>query len=91
MEGIKFRRQHPLQKYVADFYAHELKLVIELDGKYHEEKSQSFYDKDRDQNIGNKAVLTLRFTNEEILNSLEEVLNRLRNKILILKSQKKLK
>jgi len=36
--NYKFRRQHPLNKYIADFYCHELNLVIELDGNYHKEK-----------------------------------------------------
>jgi len=37
--GVKFRRQHPIGVYIVDFYAHKLKLIIELDGKYHQNKN----------------------------------------------------
>ena len=47
IEGVRFRRQHPINKYVVDNFANELKLSIEIDGGYHNEKSQKFYDKDR--------------------------------------------
>lgn len=39
-EGYKFRRQHPLHLYIVDFYCHELGLVIEIDGEYHETTEQ---------------------------------------------------
>ena len=38
LEGLKFRRQHPIDKFIADFYCHEKKLVVELDGAVHDEK-----------------------------------------------------
>lgn len=44
---LKFRRQHPIGRYIADFYCHEIKLVIELDGKIHE--NQKEYDEIRDE------------------------------------------
>jgi len=39
LDGFKFRRQHPLGKYILDFYCHTKKLAIEIDGGYHQEKS----------------------------------------------------
>jgi cyclase len=42
--GFKFRRQHPVYKYIADFYCHKLKLIIEIDGDYHNETYQKEYD-----------------------------------------------
>ena len=44
LDGYKFRRQHPLAIYIADFYCHELKLVIEVDGGYHQTKEQLILD-----------------------------------------------
>lgn len=44
--GLKFRRQHPLHKYIADFYCHEKKLVIELDGEIHSGEINENYDRD---------------------------------------------
>lgn len=52
--GYKFRRQHPLGRYVADFYSDELRLVIEIDGKVHETISQQEYDIIRDIEIKNR-------------------------------------
>jgi very-short-patch-repair endonuclease len=52
--GYKFRRQHPLGRYIADFYSEELRLVIEIDGKVHENVTQQEYDIIRDLEIKNR-------------------------------------
>jgi len=44
LKGLKFRRQHPIDKWIVDFYCHEKKLVIELDGSVHNEKEIAEYD-----------------------------------------------
>jgi very-short-patch-repair endonuclease len=51
LDGYKFRRQHPLLNYVADFYCHQLKLVIEIDGEYHQTVEQKKLDNERTENI----------------------------------------
>jgi len=45
LNGFKFRRQHPIDKYIADFYCHETKLIIEVDGEIHLNNHQIVYDK----------------------------------------------
>ena len=82
MEGIRFRRQHPMSGYVGDFYAHEVKFVIETDGEYHEDPVQKFYDNDRTENLKLNGLTILRFSNEEVLNNIEEVLSQIRQAIL---------
>ncbi len=77
LNGLKFRRQHPISRYVLDFYCHEAKLGVELDGKYHEKKSQKLYDKDRTENLEKHNIQIIRFTNEEVINSLSTVLNKI--------------
>lgn len=47
----KFRRQHPINTFIADFYSHQLKLVIEIDGGYHLRKEQKEYDAFRDEDM----------------------------------------
>ena len=64
--GFKFRRQHPLQHYIADFYCFERKLVIEVDGAIHNEQNQSEYDKFRTAELGEDGITVLRFTNKQI-------------------------
>lgn len=88
MEGVRFRRQHPMKKFVADFYAHQLKFAIEVDGGYHMERVQQFYDKDREEILIEAQVTILRFTNEEVFYHLEAVLACIREKIIELKSLK---
>ncbi len=75
LNWIKFRRQHPFWRYIADFYSDEFKLVIELDGKIHE--NQIEYDKLRTEIIEKYWVKVLRIKNEEIYNNIENVINKI--------------
>jgi cyclase len=72
--GVKFRRQHPLGIYIADFYCHQHKLIIEVDGSIHNLPEIASYDLERQLNIENDGIKVLRFKNEEIFNQLEKVL-----------------
>ncbi len=47
MKGLRFKRQHPVSRYIVDIYCHKLKLVIEIDGLYHNQKEQRAYDQNR--------------------------------------------
>jgi very-short-patch-repair endonuclease len=78
IEGYKFRRQHPLSIYVADFYCHALKLVIEIDGDYHLTEGQQLLDKKRTSDIEFQGLKVIRFTNEEVLLKLSEVIDRIK-------------
>ena len=75
--GVKFRRQHPLGDYIADFVCLEKRLVIELDGKSHEETAE--HDKFRDVLLSKLGFRTVRFTNEELFEDIENVLTKIRN------------
>ena len=77
LAGAKFRRQHPLGRYIADFYCHEARLAIELEGPIHEEKAQQEYDLVREDVIRQQGIRLLRFTNEEVVNELERVLSKI--------------
>jgi very-short-patch-repair endonuclease len=75
--GLKFRRQHPMDKFIADFYCHEKKLVIELDGDIHDQKEQTDLDKGRTETLNEFGIKVLRFKNEEILHNIEEVIKKI--------------
>ncbi|MDO8316907.1 MAG: endonuclease domain-containing protein [Flavobacterium sp.] len=75
IEGFKFRRQHPLSFYIADFYCHALKLVIEIDGGYHLTEEQQLLDEERTKNIEFQGLKVIRFTNEDVLVELPEVID----------------
>lgn len=77
LNGYKFRRQHPIQKYIADFYCHELKLIIEVDGGYHNQIDQKEYDKQRDEMLKFQDVEILRFNNKEVFSNVQYVKHRI--------------
>jgi very-short-patch-repair endonuclease len=70
----KFRRQHNLGQFIADFYCHAARLVIELDGKIHQQPQQQHRDSDRDQWMQANGFTVLRFRNEEVFSNTEAVL-----------------
>jgi very-short-patch-repair endonuclease len=80
--GLKFRRQHPINRFVVDFYCHKHFLVIELDGGIHLSKEVKENDSNRELELKNMGLNIVRFTNEEILNSLPNVLAKLENYVL---------
>jgi very-short-patch-repair endonuclease len=72
--GLRIRRQHPIGSYVADFYCHAAKLVIEIDGVNHSTADQKLYDEERTFNFGIEGLKVVRFSNDEIEQDLEKVL-----------------
>ncbi len=74
MNGLKFRRQHPVEKYIADFYCDELRLIIELDGESHFTTEGKVSDAVRSKFLQEKGYKIIRFSNEEIGESLEAVI-----------------
>ena len=69
----KFRRQHPIAHFIADFYSHQLKLVIEIDGSYHLRKEQKAYDIFRDEDMVAFGIKVMRFTNEEVSKNINSI------------------
>lgn len=78
LNGFKFRRQHPLDKYIADFYCHEAKLVVEVDGEIHNTKENKEYDKHRSYELKELEITVIRFTNIEVTENLDMVLEVIR-------------
>ncbi|MBG1264023.1 endonuclease domain-containing protein [Nostoc commune] len=70
--GFKFRRQHPVGRFILDFYCPVCKLVIELDGAIHD--NQTDYDADRTKYLETYDYKVLRFQNEEVMQQLDKVL-----------------
>ncbi len=77
--GLKFRRQTPIGPYVADFFCHELRLVLEVDGSVHEEKAQISHDVNRNANLEALGFRILRVTNHEVRENLDAVLETIRS------------
>ena len=88
LDGYKFRRQHPIHKFIADFYCHKLKLIIEVDGKYHENQEQKIQDNERSELLSFQCIKVIRFTNKEVISDIDVVLRNIREEIQIINSKK---
>jgi cyclase len=77
--GLKFRRQHPIRRYIADFYCHEARLVIEVDGPIHNNADQIGHDLKRDGVMEEFGIKVLRFSNNQVRFHLHKVLKEIKN------------
>ena len=75
--GFRFKAQHPVAGFIADFYCHKAKLVIEADGLIHQ--TQKEYDMDRDKVFNDLGLTVIRFSNEEIENNPDLVIQTIIN------------
>jgi len=74
LRGFRFRRQHPVMYFIADFYCHSKQLIIEVDGGYHRIPEQYEYDRNRDYELQELGLKVLRFTNEQVLFDIENTM-----------------
>ena len=76
LDGLRFRRQHPIGQFIVDFYCAEANLAVEVDGAVH--SGQHDQDEARDRDLNARGVTVLRITNDEALNDPDHVLRRIR-------------
>lgn len=79
--GLKFRRQHGIGRYIVDFYCSERALAIEVDGDSHAEFARRVADQERDAYFRSLGLQVLRYTNTEVLENLEGVLQDLTGRL----------
>ena len=82
LDGVQFRRQTPIGPYIADFCCHATKLIVELDGESHDFGDRVDYDAKRDRWFERQGYRVLRFTNADVLTSLEGVVVTIRSVVL---------
>lgn len=80
--AVKFRRQYPYSIYILDFYAHSIKLVIEVDGSIHNDPDVKLNDEQRQSLLEKDGLTVIRFTNEQVEKKLEEVQQTIENYII---------
>jgi very-short-patch-repair endonuclease len=85
--GYRFRRQFGIGPYIVDFYCPEAKLVIEVDGGYHTEAEQIVNDEQRQKDIEALGLRMLRFTNGAILESLNEIIELIKEGLPLTKGE----
>ena len=81
IKGYHFRRQHPIHRFIADFFCYKCKLVIELDGRIHNEITVKERDIEREKIIKEFGIKVIRFSNEEIFNEIDKVLYQIQKAI----------
>ena len=79
LDGHQFLRQYIIGDYIVDFLCRDAGLVIEVDGGYHSEPRQQTNDEERTDWLESQGYHVMRFTNEEILNNLDDVLETIAN------------
>jgi very-short-patch-repair endonuclease len=79
--GVRFRRQHGIGPFIVDFYAPSLKLVIEIDGDTHFEPGAERQDQKRESFLTRHNLTILRFTNNDVYNNLDGVLEKIHDTI----------
>ncbi len=72
IENVRFRRQHPIDIFIADFYCHQARLVVELDGPIHENRRE--YDEGRTAEMGKHNLKVIRFNNYDVETDIETVI-----------------
>ncbi len=77
--GLRFRRQHPIDIFIVDFYCHQIKLAIEIDGEIHLDQVE--YDDGREADMEKFNIKIIRFTNDEVNNNIEEVIQKIESAI----------
>ena len=81
LNGCKFRRQYSIGSYIVDFYCPQIKLVIEVDGDSHFVDGADSYDRNRQAIIESLGISFLRFTNRDVYERLEGVINTILERI----------
>ncbi|MEW6716437.1 MAG: endonuclease domain-containing protein [Chloroflexota bacterium] len=76
LDGFRFRRQQIIGRYIVDFYCDAARLIVEVDGSVHNQQIE--YDQAREHVLRDYELRILRFSNEEIMKNLENVLSEIR-------------
>jgi very-short-patch-repair endonuclease len=84
--GLQFRRQHPINRFIADFFCVKIKLVIEIDGSIHEISEYKDHDLGRSEIFNDFGITVIRFSNEQILEEIDfttEQIKKISKKLLL--------
>ena len=77
IHGLRFRRQHPVARFIADFYCHAALLIIEIDGGIHHDTEVAQHDREREIELRSLGLNVMRFTNREIMHDIDTVIQKI--------------
>jgi very-short-patch-repair endonuclease len=75
LEGFRFKPQHPIGKFIVDFYYHKAMLIVEIDGDVHLDEEVAERDEGREYELRKFGLKVLRFKNEEVLSNIDKVVD----------------
>jgi very-short-patch-repair endonuclease len=81
VKGYRFRRQHPLSDFIADFFCYDAMLVIEVDGEVYDDSHQNERDNERAKIFRRLGIKEIRFKNEEVINRTEQVIQKIESEL----------
>ena len=81
LDGFYFRRQHPIKYFIADFYCAKADLIVEVDGGVHNNPDNKEWDINRTAELEKSGITVIRFTNEEVLNDIGGVIQKIRQQL----------
>ena len=76
--GLQFRRQHPINIFIGDFYCVRIKLLIEVDGSIHEIIEYKEHDQGRSEILNDFGITVIRFTNEQIIEETDSIIEQIK-------------
>ena len=79
LQGLKFRRQFPIDRYIVDFYYHPCRLIIEIDGSVHNHTKE--FDQNRERYLKARGYQIIRFSNQQVDMAIEQVVQTIVNTI----------
>ena len=88
VKGLRFRRQHPVGLYIADFYCHGAKLIVEIDGSIHNLPDVKSNDEQREKNLKDWGYKVMRFTNERVIKEADKVVEEITEYVELLRTNK---
>jgi cyclase len=86
VKSLRFRRQHPVSLYIADFYCHGVRLIIEIDGSIHNRPDVKENDEQREKNLKDWGYKVMRFTNERVMKEADKVVEEISEHVQLLKT-----
>ncbi len=82
--GVHFRRQHPVDKYVVDFYCQQFFFAVEVDGEIHSDKTVMMEDKQKESDLKALGFVISRYTNDQVIKKIDDVVNSIKRTISFL-------
>jgi very-short-patch-repair endonuclease len=88
--GLSFRRQHPINQFIADFFCPKINLVVEVDGGIHDLPENKVYDIGRSEILNTYGIQVIRFSNDEVITNTNSVIETIKNiaKTILVRSSK---